>query len=195
MPVKRIALLMALAPTLLVVPPAGADPRWRLDLSGRGIGSVELSGSADQMRDGFVPAIGVRALRRVGSLQLGGSIGAGFPAWYGKAEAVLSVDHERVLAEQHRGARWSVSAGLDGGVGLLYAGAPPETSASSNALMYWGPLVRARFQLHVLDVLPSSRAIGLVVGANAAFTAARYMSTATGTGVLGMTAGSGSSCA
>jgi hypothetical protein len=186
------------AATTLVAFPATADPDWRLDLSGRGVGSVELTGT-EQMREGFVPAASMRALRRVGALDVGGTITAGFPAFYGRAEAAFSVDHEHVLArptcvhvsdgsdaighEVCRGARWSIAGGLDAGVGLLYAGAPPETPASSDALIYWGPVARARLQLHVLDVLPSSRAVGLVVGANAAITSARYTSTASGTGV------------
>ena len=174
---KLSILVMAVAPTTLAVPPATADPSWRIDLSARGIGSVEL-GDANHPRDGVVPAFGVRALRRVGPVHVGGSIGGGLPAWYGKADAALSIDHETV-----RGRRWALTTGLDAGVGLFYFDAPPETPPSSDALIYWGPLVRARLQLHVLTMLPSSRAIGVVVGANAAVTSARYMSPASGTGV------------
>lgn len=202
--VKLAPFVMALAPTTLAVSPAGAEPvssptHWRLDVSARGIGSVELAPSAEHMREGLVPALSVRALRRLGALQLGGTLGAGFPAWYGKAEASISLDLERVLAsprcelvresaddlgrQECSGARWSLVSGFDTGVGLFYFDAPPETSPSSNALIYWGPLVRARLQLHVVDVLANARGVGLVVGANAGVTSARYTSTASGAGV------------
>lgn len=188
--------LAALA--LLLLPlTAHAEPRWRLDLSARGIASLELDSSATQMRDGIVPAASVRALRRYGSVQIGGTISAGFPAWYGRTEASLSIDHELALAEptcelvanetvgeqRCHGARWSIDTGFDAGVGLLYFDAPPETPSNGNALVYWGPLARARLQLHVLDVLPTTRAVGLVVGANAALSSARYMSPGSGSGV------------
>jgi hypothetical protein len=175
--VKLTTLVMAVAPTTLAVSPVTADPSWRIDLSARGISSVELA-SASNPRDGLVPAFGARALRRVGPVHVGGSIGAGFPAWYAKADAAVSIDHETV-----RRARWALTTGLDAGVGLFYFDAPPETPPSSDALIYWGPLVRARVQLHVLTMLPSSRAIGVVVGANAAVTAARYTGTASDSGV------------
>lgn len=163
------------------VPVAAAEPRWRLDLSARGIASVELDDSAAQTRDGVVPAFGVRALRRIGAFEVGGMFSAGIPAYYGKTEAALSLDHEEVISDH--GTRVSFATGVDAGVGLLYFDAPPETPAMSDALIYWGPVARARFQLHVLDVLPNRRAVGLVVGANAAVTSARYMSPASGTGM------------
>ena len=176
---------------------ANASPTWRLDLSARGIGSVELDSSATMTRGGLVPAMSVRAERRAGPLHIGGTLGAGFPAWYGKTDAALSLDYEAALADRTctmipnddigeqrcTGARWLIDAGVDAGIGLLYFDAPPETPSSGNALVYWGPLARARVQLHVLDVLPSTRAVGLVVGANAAVTSARYMSPGSGTGL------------
>jgi hypothetical protein len=194
--VKLVAVVMA-ASNLVMSCPAAADPNWRVDLSARGIGSVELDDRAAHRRGALVPALAVRALRDVGAVQLGASLGAGWPAWYGKADAALAIDHERVLAVPHcelvadegigheacRGARWSIAVGLDAGVGLFYYDAPPETPPSSDALLYWGPLARARLQLHVVDVLQARRAIGLVVACNAAITTARYMSTASGTGV------------
>jgi hypothetical protein len=184
---------------------AFAEPRWRLDLSARGIASFELGNT--QMtdvttRDGFVPAVGARFERRIGrgdadeprrvGWLVGGAMSAGFPAYYGKTEAVLSIDRELVvIADDSRtrndgsagGTRWLVAAGVDAGVGLLYFDAPPETPSMDDALVYWGPLARARLQLHVLDVLPNTRAVGLVVGANAAITSARYMSPSSGTGL------------
>ena len=167
---------------LLLVPfTAAAEPRWRLDLSARGIASVELDDSASQTREGIVPAFGVRALRRVGAFELGGMISAGVPAYYGKTEAALSLDHEEVISDGST--RVTFATGVDAGVGLLYFDAPPETPAMSDALIYWGPLARARLQLHVLDVLPNRRAVGLVVGANAAITSARYMSPSSGAGL------------
>ena len=191
--------LVGLAPVLLVSIGSGAraDPNWRLDLSARGVGSVELDRTATMTRDGLVPAMTVRAERRAGTLQIGGTFSAGFPAWYGKTDAALSLDYEVPLADrtctilpnddigaQHcSGARWAIAAGVDAGVGLLYFDAPPETSSNGDALIYWGPLARVRLQLHVLDVLPSSRAVGLVVGANAAVTSARYMSPGSGSGI------------
>jgi hypothetical protein len=176
---------------------ATAGPGWRIDLSARGVGSVELDSGSAQMREAIVPAVGARIERRVGPIYLGGAFSAGFPAWYGKTEAALSIDHELVLADPRcevvpgdfigeqrcHGARWSIDAGVDAGVGLLYFDAPPETAAASDALIYWGPAARGRLQLHVLDVFPRSRAVGLVVGANVAITSARYMSPGSGTGV------------
>ena len=155
-----------------------ADPSWRLDVSARGIGSIEIDNTAVMTRDAIVPALGIRAEKRFGSVMVGGTVGAGFPAWYGKTDAALSIDHERVLSDGD--VRWSIAIGLDAGIGVYYFNAPPETEASDNALIYWGPLARARVQLHVLDVLPNTRALGLVVGANAGVTSARYTSPAAG---------------
>jgi len=160
---------------------AHADPRWRLDLSARGVGSVELDSTSTMSRDGLVPSVAVRAERRVGELSIGGTLGAGAPAWYGKTDAALSIDHEHVLATGD--ARWSIDVGLDAGVGLLFFDAPPETPSTGNALIYWGPFARTRVQLHVLDVLPNTRAVGLVIGANAGITSARYMSPGSGAGL------------
>ncbi len=175
----KTAAIVASIPTLLFGLPARAEPSWRVDLTARGIGSVELDSGAMQPRDGLVPALGVRAMRRVGAVQLGGTIGGGFPAYYGKSDAALSIDYMHAI----RGERVQLATGFDAGVGLLYFDAPPETPAGSNALIYWGPLARARVQLHVLDVLPNGRAIGLVAGANVAITSARYMSPGDGTGL------------
>lgn len=175
----KVAALVTSIPILVPTIPAQAEPTWRLDLSARGVASIELESGAMQPRAGLVPALGIRALRRIGSVQLGGTIGGGFPAYYGKADAALSIDYVVALG----GERLQLATGLDAGVGLLYAGAPPETSASSNALIYWGPLARARVQLHVLDILPNGRAVGLVAGVNAAITSAHYMSTADDTGL------------
>jgi hypothetical protein len=187
-----------LAPLSIVLFPltATGDPGWRIDLSARGVASVEL-GDSTQMRDAIVPAVGARFEHRAGPVYLGGAFTAGMPAWYGKTEAALSIDHEHVLAkptcelvandfigeQQCHGARWSIDVGADAGVGLLYFDAPPETSSTGDSLIYWGPLGRVRLQLHVLDMLASSRAVGVVIGANVAITSARYMSPGSGTGV------------
>ena len=212
MPVARSVMRPTLAGVLVVVGiasprAAGAEPRWRLDLSARGIASFELGNTRmtdvtstedlARARDGLVPAVGVRFERRIGRDEgadhggwlVGGAMSAGVPAYYGKTEAVLSVDREVVIADGSKrpggdgGTRWLVAAGVDAGVGLLYFDAPPETPAHDDALIYWGPLARARVQLHVLDVLLTTRAVGLVVGANAAVTSARYMSPSAGTGL------------
>jgi hypothetical protein len=188
-----------LTPLSLVLVPltASADPGWRIDVSARGVASVELDSGAMQMREAVVPAFGARFEHRVGAFYLGGGFTAGFPGWYGRTEAALSVDHERVLAkptcevvsndwigEQHcHGARWSLAIGADAGVGLLYFDAPPETPAISDAVIYWGPLARARVQLHVLDLVAGARAVGLVLGVNLAVTSARYMSPSAGNGI------------
>ena len=165
---------------------------WRIDLAARGITSFELADSM-HTRDGVVPALGGRVLRRVGRLLLGGSFGAGMPAWYGKAELAASVDIEQVLAQpsctlitagpddigrrECRGYRWSIDTGLDAGIGLFYFDAPPMLEAPGDELLYWGPLARARVQLHVLSPLASGRALGFVAGIAAAVTSAHYMST------------------
>lgn len=188
--VKLLPLALILAPAT-----AASDPGWRIDVSARGIASVELGDSSTPMRDVVVPTVGARIERRVGSLYIGGSFGAGLPAWYGKTEATLSIDHEHVVSkptcelvpndfigeQQCHGARWSIDVGADAGIGLLYFKAPPETPAMSDALIYWGPLARARLQLHVMDLLAGSRAVGVVAGANLAITSARYMSPDVGT--------------
>jgi hypothetical protein len=177
--VKQFALAILLA--VCSGTNADADPTWRLDLSARGIASVELDNSATMTRDGVVPAMSARVERRIGNLYVGGTFGGGMPAWYGKAEALGSIDCEHVLSDGD--ARWAFDAGMDAGVGLLYFDAPPETSPTDNALLYWGPLARARLQLHVMQVMPNARAVGLVVGASTAVTSARYMSPGSGTGL------------
>ena len=92
--VKLLPLALILAPAT-----AASDPGWRIDVSARGIASVELGDSSTQMRDVIVPTVGARIERRVGSVYVGGAFGAGLPAWYGKTEATLSIDHERVFAK------------------------------------------------------------------------------------------------
>lgn len=192
--------LRGLVPILLFASAqASADPRWRIDGALLATGSLELDTASMQARTGVVPSLDARVMRRVGRFHLGGVIGGGFPAFYGRADAALSADIDRELSrpsceivrsepgdlvgsERCTGAHWLVSAGLDAGLGMYYFDAPPETASSSDALLYWGPLVRARVQLHALDVLDNGHAVGVVFGAHAALRSAHYMSTASGTG-------------
>jgi hypothetical protein len=178
---------------------ANAEPSWNIDLAARGNGSFELSNGAPRDRVGLVPNLVIRAERRIGPLFVGGTIGVGFPAWYGEHEAELSIDVEHVISEPRcmlahdgnrlgsetcRGLGISISAGADAGIGLYYYDAPPMMEAPTDALMYWGALARARVQLHVLNVHSFGRPLGLVIGAGAAVSSARYLSTPTpGTGV------------
>jgi len=177
---------------------AAAESSWRVDASARGIASVEVEG-ATQMRRGVVPDLAVRAQRAYGNFLIGGTIGAGFPAFYGHHEASASIDLDHVLRRpfcelvpdddasiptQHcDGLRWSVGAGIDSGVGMFYFDAPPETSSSSDALLYWGPFARVRLQVHALSVLSTGRAVGLVFGISLAVANARYMTTGTDVGI------------
>ena len=190
--------LIAVA-TLIAPMASAAEPAWRAEFPLRAVGSIELDAAAPHQRDAIVPAFALRIGRRIArGIYLGGTFGGGLPAWYGKTELAASADAEHVLAEPRcevvsegahdlghrvcRGARWTVSAGLDAGLGLYYADAPPLTPPSSDALIYAGPLVRARVQLHILDVLANGRAIGVAFGASVAATSAHYMSTADGHG-------------
>lgn len=178
------AALVALAAA--ATPASADDSTWRLDLGVRGAGSVELDSAPSMDRGGVVPTVSIRAQRRFGSVLVGGYLGAGMPAWYGQHELSGSIDFERVLRapdEETDTARLSLTAGLDAGVAMLFYDAPPELSASSDALMYWGPLARARLQLHALWPTPIGKLVGVVVGVGVAASRSHYISTASGTGV------------
>ncbi|NVB82926.1 MAG: hypothetical protein HOV81_31400 [Kofleriaceae bacterium] len=146
---------------------------WRLAIAMRGTGSFAV-GAAPNDRVAVVPALDVRVQRALGPMLVGGHVSAGAPAWYGEHEVALSVDTERVLRERADAARISISAGADAGVAFLFFDAPPETS-SPDALEYWGLLVRARAQLHVLWPMPTGKRIGFVAGGGIAVSDARYI--------------------
>jgi len=188
---RAIAVGFAAAIAVTAAAPARAD-RWLVDLSMRGAGSVELEADAPMNRRAVVPSMAVRLERRLGPLHVGGVIGAGLPAYYGQHELALAADVERVVRDRRCGA-WSdddpctaarvvLAAGIDLGLGLLFYDAPPETASGSDAVLYWGPLGRARAQLRVLWPTPNGKELGVVVGVDLSVSSSHYMSTATGTG-------------
>lgn len=75
--------------------------------------------------------------------------------------------------------RISIGAGVDAGIAMYYFDAPPMMEGPSNALMYWGPLGRARLQFRTLAPQRFGD-LGVVVGIGTAFSSAHYMSTETG---------------
>src|SRR5690349_21031040 len=127
---------------------AAADS-WRIDTSLRAAGSVELDDGAPRDRSAVVPSLAIRAERKLGHrVYVGGFLAAGMPAYFGQHELAVSADVEQVLREQPCveldacDARISLTFGGDLGVAMVLYDAPPETPASSDALLYWGPLAR-----------------------------------------------------
>lgn len=164
--------------------------RWRFDVDGAGTASLGVDSDPPTHRRGVVPSLAIRAERRLGPVFFGGTLGAGLPAWYGRDELSGSADIERVLSdascelirvdredlghEECTGSRIALGIGLDAGLGVFYYDAPPMQEGPPKGLLYAGPLVRARVELHTLDVDPSGRMVGVVIGAGLAAVAATY---------------------
>jgi hypothetical protein len=172
--VVRLALLVLLAPSTVF-----ADPAWQLDLSARTAASL-ASSSAPNDRVGIAPAILVRATHRLGPLHVGGTLGAGFPAYYGQHEASLALQYEHALGRCADPCR-RIITGADLGIAMLFHDAPPESSASSEALLYYGPLARARVELRTTWETPTGKQIGFTIGLALGATRATYMTTTEGT--------------
>ncbi len=86
-------------------------------------------------------------------------------------------------ADVHCDARVVLLGGIDTGVALVAYDAPPELSSTDDALLYWGPLGRARVAVRASWPTPSGNELGVTVGAGLAITSAHYMTTASGTGL------------
>jgi hypothetical protein len=167
---------------------ADADPGpWLVDVSLTGTASVPAgdagdAGDAGAMgRGGGVPAIGVRIAHRAGPGYLGVVVGAGAPAYYGQHQlgVALGVDRE-LRGRRDGGARVVAGLGLELGGAFTFIAAPPETSADSDAVIYWSRYVRARASAAWLWLTPSGKELGLVVAAGFAAARASYTTTANG---------------
>jgi hypothetical protein len=149
-------------------------------------------------RSGAVPSLTIRAERTVGPIFLGANLAAGFPAYVGQHEASFSLGIARLLrsggclradfaedanASADCDARLALLGGIDAGIAILHYDAPPELSADSDAVLYWGPLVRGRVAFRATWPTPSGKEIGVTVGGGVAVVSARYITTASGDGV------------
>ncbi|MFN0252927.1 MAG: hypothetical protein ACKV2T_38995 [Kofleriaceae bacterium] len=192
--------LVALA--VLPVATAHADTLpWHVELGLRGTASLAVGDEAVS-RSGVVPSLTIRTQRSFGGLFVGANLAAGLPAYAGQHEASLSVGHAWTLREGdcRRGpldpdsddgtfgdldcdAQVDFLGGVDAGVVLLHFDAPPELSATDDALLYWGPLARARAAVRATWSTPAGKQLGVTAGLNLAVTSAHYMTTATGTGL------------
>ncbi len=176
---------------------ASAELPWTVDVGVRGAGSIAV-GDDPMQRSGAVPSMTIRAQRSLGAAFIGANLAAGFRVYVGQHEASLSVGvaHELrsgrcvrvdfardVDADPECDASIELLGGIDAGVGILHYDAPPELSSSSNAVLYWGPLARARVALRAMWPMPTGKQLGFTIGAGVATVSARYTSTATGTGV------------
>ncbi|MEO8549876.1 MAG: hypothetical protein ABI678_07875 [Kofleriaceae bacterium] len=137
---------------------AHADPRWRLDLAVRGVGSI-ATGDSGSLRSGLAPALAIRAEWMVGAFAIGGSIAVAAPAWAGQLDAAIAADD----AVAH-GAQWAAAVGVDGGASVFYFDAGLGDSHPMDPVKYWGPFARVRAQLHYLWPQPNGRELGLVLG-------------------------------
>jgi hypothetical protein len=160
---------------------------WNIDLGFRGAGTIAV-GDTPMSRSGAVPSLTVRAQRSFGTIFVGANLAAGFPVYVGQHEASLSIGVARVVRDRHCvedrcDARLTVLGGVDAGITILHYDAPPDLPASSDALLYWGPLARARAAFRATWPTPSGKEIGITVGAGLAAVSARYMSTASGDGL------------
>lgn len=176
---------------------ASAEPPWTVDVGIRGAASIAVADDPVD-RSGAVPSLTIRAQRTLGPFFVGANLAAGFPVYVGQHEASLSLGLARTLresrctrtdfdpgadVEQDCDARLALLGGIDAGVAFLYYDAPPELSASSDAVLYWGPLARARAAFRATWPTPNGKELGVMIGAGVAVVSARYMSTASGTGV------------
>jgi hypothetical protein len=186
---------------LAVLPAATAHAEslpWHVDVGLRGAATLAVGDEA-MSRSGVVPSLTIRAQRTLGAVYVGANLAAGFPVYAGQHEASLSIGVVRTLRAGHcrRGAldpdgsfgdldcdaQLDLLAGVDAGVALLHFDAPPELSSTDDALLYWGPLGRARAAVRATWATPTGKQLGVTAGVNFAVTSAHYMTTATGTGV------------
>jgi hypothetical protein len=174
---------------------------WHVDVGIRGAATLAVGDEA-MSRSGVVPSLTIRAQRTLGPVYVGANLAAGFPVYAGQHEVSLSVGVARTLRAGHcrRGAldpdsgdgtfgdldcdaQIDLLGGVDAGITLLHFDAPPELSATDDALLYWGPLGRARAAVRATWATPTGKQLGVTAGVNFAVTSAHYMTTATGTGV------------
>ena len=186
----RMACLLVLVATTRI---ASADAPWAVDLGLRGTGSIAVD-DAPMSRSGAAPSIVARIQRTLGPVFVGANLAAGLPAYVGEHEASLSAGLAHTVRDgrcirdldddsEQCDARLVVMGGVDAGVALFFYDAPPELSASSDAVFYWGPLARARAAFRATWPTPNGQQLGVTIGVGVAAVSARYMTTATGTGV------------
>lgn len=167
---------------IISIAEAEPPPPWRIDAGLRGTSTLAV-GDEPNAREGIVPSVTVRVARRLRSApstHLGVAVAAGAPAYYGRHELAVMVDRELVLGEVPR---VSLSLGVDAGVGMTFADAPPELPATSDALLYWGGFVRALAALRIEWETPNGKLVGVAIGGGAGASEARYLTTATGRGL------------
>ncbi len=186
----RIAYVLVLVASTRI---ASADAPWAVDVGVRGIGSIAVDDAA-MSRSGAAPSIVARIQRTLGPVFIGANLAAGLPAYLGEHEASVAIGLAHTLREgrcirdldsdnEQCDARLVLLGGVDAGVALFFYDAPPELSASSDAVFYWGPLARARAAFRATWPTPNGQQIGVTVGVGVAAVSARYMTTASGSGV------------
>lgn len=179
----QLTLLLLLLGTFASVAHARPDA-WSVEVDLRGTGSVAIGAGAIS-RAGAVPSLGVRTRRAFDRVHVGANLAAGFPAWYGQHELSLTAELVHTVREARCSrstleaavecdARLDLSGGIDGGIAMLYFDAPPELSSSSNAVVYWGPLGRARVALRATWPMANETEIGVSIGGGLALASAHY---------------------
>jgi hypothetical protein len=190
----RAAFAFALAFAFRAAALANAETLpWSIELGVRGAASFAVDENP-MSRTGAVPSMVIRVQRDVGPVYIGANLAGGLPAYLGQHEASLSLGLSHAVrdgrciradldADEQCDARLVLLGGIDAGITLFHFDAPPELSSDSDALLYWGPLGRARVAFRATWTTPTGKEIGVTVGAGVAAVWARYMTTATGSGV------------
>jgi hypothetical protein len=178
---RALVVLVLVASTRIAV----ADRAFELGI--RGAGSLSI----DEGRNGVAPSVFLRAQRRLGVAYLGINVVGGLPAYFSQLEASIAAGFVHTIregrcvradldADEQCDARLLFLGGIDAGIAMFYFDAPPEMSSTSDGLVYWGPLVRARGAFRATWPTPSGKQLGFTIGAGVAFARAYYLSDATG---------------
>jgi len=128
---------LLIAASLCIASPAHANG-WIMAVDARAGAAVETDEAAPSERAAITPVVHLTIARRLGaSWLLGGRVRAGFPAYYGQLGADLGVTRE------WRTGGPTLFAGAAAGVVYTYHDASPEVRYDDDAMIYWGPLLRA----------------------------------------------------
>jgi len=146
---------------------------------------VELDGDAPSERNTHVPYMSLVAGRVAGPIIWYGKLRMGIPAFYGQIGAGVGATLDMAVGERlHDGRplRTSVFVSLEGGGAVTFFDAPPEIHYSEDAVLYWGPYVRAELGVRVLFDRPRSRGLAFVASFATEYTWAHYSEPDPGTG-------------